>query len=47
MMYGSRDMEHNKQNFLLFWTFFGLYPLPPNNLKSQNFEKIKKKKKNA
>ena len=39
--YGSRDIERNGQNFLSFWTvFFPFYP--HNNLKNQNFEKLKK-----
>ena len=41
MMYGSWDMEYNRQNFLSFWTiFFAL--LPPNNLKNQNFDNMEK-----
>ena len=41
MMYGSWDMECNRQNFLSFWTiFFAL--LPPNNLKNQNFDNMEK-----
>ena len=40
MMYGPWDMEHNRHNFLPFWTIF--CPLtPPRDLKNQNFEKIK------
>ena len=41
MMYGSRDMEHNRQNFLSFRAIF----LPfyhSNNPQNQNFEKMKK-----
>ena len=34
MMYGSQDMECNRQSFLPFY--------PPNNLNNQNFEKMKK-----
>ena len=41
MIYGSRDMEHDRQNFLSFWTIFCPF-YPPNNPKNQNFEKIKK-----
>ena len=26
MMYGYWDMEHDRQNFLLFWTIFSLLP---------------------
>ena len=37
MMYGSPDMECNRQKFLSFWTI--LCPFTP---KSQNFEKMKK-----
>ena len=37
MMYGSQDMEHNRQNI---WTIFAL--LTPNNLKNKNFQKMKK-----
>ena len=36
-MYGSRDMKRDRQNVLSFWTAFC-----PDNLKSQNFEKLKK-----
>ena len=31
-MYGSGDMDHNRQNVLLFWTIFALLA-PPNNSK--------------
>ena len=41
MIYGSRDMEHDRQNFLSFWTIFCPF-YPSNNPKNQNFEKIKK-----
>ena len=41
MMYGSRDMEHDRQNFLSFWTIFCPFP-PLTKLKNQNFEKMKK-----
>ena len=40
MMYGSWDMEHERQNFLSFWTIFYLLTPPPpatNNPKHQNF----------
>ena len=40
MMYGSRDIECDGQNFLSFWTIFA--HLPPKNPKNQNFEKMKK-----
>ena len=36
MMYGSWDMERDRQNFLLFWTVF--FPFTPQN---QNFKKMK------
>ena len=39
MMYGSTDMKCNGQNFCHFGLFFAL--LPSNNLKIQNFEKMK------
>ena len=43
MMHGSWDTKCDRQNFLSFWAIF--YPfIPPNNPKSQNFEKIIKKK---
>ena len=29
MMYDSWDMEHNRQNFFSFWTFFALLQPPP------------------
>ena len=33
MMYDSWDMEHNRQNFFSFWTFFALlHPPPPTPL---------------
>ena len=41
LMYGSRDMKHDGQNFLSFWTVF-LPFYPPNNPKNHNFEKLKK-----
>ena len=41
MMYGSWDMETNRQNFLSFWTIF-LHFWPPKHLKNQNFEAMKK-----
>ena len=41
MMYGSWDMECNRQNFLPFWTNF--CPYIPDNLKNEKFEKMKTK----
>ena len=41
MVYGSRDMEHNEQNFLSFWTIFCTFT-PLKTKKNQNFEKMKK-----
>ena len=41
MMYSSWDMEHDRQNFLSFWTIF-LHFYSPNNPKNQNYKKIKK-----
>ena len=41
IIYGSWDMKCNRQNFLSFWTAFCPL-LPPNNLKNQNFGKMKK-----
>ena len=41
MIYGSWDMEHDGQNFFVILDLFC-----PKNLKNQNFEKMKKKKKN-
>ena len=38
MMYGSWDMKCDRQIFLSFWMGFD----PPNILKNQNFEKLKK-----
>ena len=43
MMYGSWDMEHNRQNFLSFWTVF--WPFTP--LKTQKIKISKKQKKKA
>ena len=40
IMYGSWDMKHQRQNFLLFWPFMPFYPT--NNPKNQNVEKKKK-----
>ena len=40
-MYGSWDMKHDEQNFLSFWDCFLLF-YPPNNLKNENFEKLRK-----
>ena len=49
IMYGSRDMEHDRQNFLSFWTIFCSLPQPtppppspPRNPENQNFEGMKK-----
>ena len=41
MMYGSWDMERNRQCFVVWANFCPFYPT--NNLKNQNFEKLKKK----
>ena len=38
MRYGARRTEI----FAILDRFFALYPLPPNNPESQNFEKMKK-----
>ena len=40
MMYGSWDIECNRQNFFVILDHFLLF-YPPNNLKNQNFEKWK------
>ena len=40
MMYGSSDMECDRQNFWSFWTIFCTF-IPPRNPKNENFEKIK------
>ena len=40
MMYGLRDIKCDRQNCLSFWTDFCPFT-PPNNLKNQNFEKLK------
>ena len=42
VMYGSWDMECDRQNFFVILDCF-LPFYPPNNLESQNFEKLKKK----
>ena len=39
-MYGSWDIRHDGQSFLLFWAIF-LPVDPPNNTKNQNFENEK------
>ena len=45
MMYDSRDMEHDRHNFFLFWTIFCLFtPLTAKKMKTS--KKKKKKKKN-
>ena len=41
MMHGSCNMEHDRQNFLSFWTIFCPFN-PPNNPNNQNLEKMKK-----
>ena len=41
MMYGSWDFECDRQNFLPCWAIFLTF-YPPNKLKNQNFEKMKK-----
>ena len=35
MMYGSSDMEHDRQFFVILDCFFPFYP--PNNPENQNF----------
>ena len=40
MMYGSWDIEHDRQDFVILDHFLPFYP--PNNPKNQNFEKVKK-----
>ena len=40
MVYGSRDMEHDRHNFLSFWAIF-LPFYTSNSLENQNFEKMK------
>ena len=44
MMYGSWDMEHDRHNFLSFWTVFALLP-SSKQLKKPKFWKNEKKKK--
>ena len=42
VMYGSWDMEHDRQNFLSFWTFF--WPFTPvTTRKTKNLKKWKRK----
>ena len=41
MKYGSWDMECDRLNFLSFWVIFLPFH-PTNDLKNQNFEKMKK-----
>ena len=41
MMYGSQDMEHDRQNFLSFWTIFCPFTLQT----TLKFKRKKKKKK--
>ena len=43
MIYGFEIWSATRQIFLSFWTVFALLPLPPNNPKNQNLEKLKKK----
>ena len=43
MMYGSCDIEHNRPNFLLFWTIFCPFTL----LKTKKIKILKKMKKTA
>ena len=43
MMYGLWDIEHERHNFLSFWTIF--CPFLFNDPNNQNFEKLKKKTK--
>ena len=42
MIYGSWNIRHNRQNFLLFWANFFLPFHSPDNSENQNFEKLKK-----
>ena len=45
-MYDSRDMEHDRHNFFLFWTIFCLFtPLTAKKMKTSKKKKKKKKKK--
>ena len=41
MMYGSWDVEHDRENFFSFWTIFCLLT-PPTNPENENFEKMNK-----
>ena len=41
MMDGSWDMEHDRQNFLSFWTNFCTLINTPSSLKNKKFEKMK------
>ena len=42
-MYGSWEMEHERQNFLSFWINFCPFIFCPfNNLENQNFEKLQR-----
>ena len=41
VMYGSWDTEHDRDNFLSFWTIFYVFT-PRTHPKNQNFEKMKK-----
>ena len=40
MIYGSWDMERDRQNFFVILDYFLLF-YRPNNLENQNFEKMK------
>ena len=44
MMYGSWDVKHGQIDFFVILNYF-LSFYPPNKLKNQNFEKMKKKRK--
>ena len=39
MMYGSWDMEWDRQKFLSFWVIFHPFAFPPNDPEYQNFKK--------
>ena len=40
-LYGSWDMENDRQNFFSFWTIYCPFT-PPDNPENQNFDKMKK-----
>ena len=42
MMYGSWDMECDRQNFLSLWTISCPFSTPPMDPENQNFEKLKR-----